>query len=1170
MITFYKWCVAILLLSSFFTSALVSAADNSKEITALIKQLGTDPARDAEIRTRLRTLLPTSAADANHRIPSPHGVASGHVANSGDSYEGYLHTEIVDKVDKHGRMQCETHHYLRTGTEQLQVVFLNGSTGIAQNGTHVRIGSGYKAAGRILSQHEPIVLSSPNASASSASTPACSTTGPQRGLVIAVNFRDDTRQPVTTATLHTRHFGATQSLADYWNVTSAGQTTLSGDTLGWYTLDMDSRDACDDTHRVKSLALQQAAADTDLTQYNRIFFIMQNPAGCNWIGTATLGCSSELTPDGPVSASMYWAVAGRYSNARTALALSAHEGGHNLGLGHAAVRDYGIESIGPPDNLSGSHVEVYGNRFDVMGKNTSHYSAPWQYQIGWLSDAQVVKISTSGTHLLEPLSVAPTSTGIRALRVFRATTTTMDVDKLPALREYLWLETRAAAGYDNNLPTQGHGGIIIHHKHRWSFSQTENLDMHPGSDNGIADYDDTPLASGESFTDAHTGMVISHLGIDAAGRVAVNVYYDPARADTDEDGLTDVDETAYGTNLNHADGDGDRITDFFEVCYSTIMSGATGCDAYEPGTADLNANSADTDADGLADYLEIQTWRTGPLNSDHDGDGLSDGEEINIHLTLPAKSDSDGDGLSDGDEVRLYGSNPLSNLDTDIDGMPDDWETARGTDPLIEDARLDLDGDGVINVVESLRASLPNVATSIPVPALKTVYVNAATGNDSNADGSTAFPYRTLNAAINATTTTHGDTVEVAPGHYDVGSLYFDKSLRLLGPADRSAIIAGTSFNWYLARWGTMSGFDIRVSDHRLSGTLNVVYTNCRLASAWVSHYDYGGPRSPSKVELKHCVVTNPNTLEVGLGLGPAPQDPGSLLPDQSTLSLINTVIVGFPVGVRQTGPDTHLMARNSIFDNDVNLQNVDDTSDIRYSLFKDGFGNGGVFAGTGNINAVPLFIDPINGDFRLQSTSPGMDAGDPADAHDLEPEPNGCRVNMGAYGNTVFAELSLDVDGDGNFGACVGDPPPPPPPPPPVVECENRVVTILGSADADTIIGTPDNDVIAGLGGNDIIYAGAGDDVICAGEGYDTVYGEDGDDIAYGEKGNDALHGGNGADTLHGHYGYDTLYGDAGDDTLMGMHGNDTLDGGEGVDTCDGGPNTDLGFACENSIAFP
>jgi len=81
-----------------------------------------------------------------------------------------------------------------------------------------------------------------------------------------------------------------------------------------------------------------------------------------------------------------------------------------------------------------------------------------------------------------------------------------------------------------------------------------------------------------------------------------------------------------------------------------------------------------------------------------------------------------------------------------------------------------------------------------------------------------------------------------------------------------------------------------------------------------------------------------------------------------------------------------------------------------------------GVSEGTGDISEDPLFADPDNGDFHLKSqagrwndtdwikdneTSPCIDAGDPEDDYSNEPEPNGNRINIGAYGNTKEASKS-------------------------------------------------------------------------------------------------------------------------------------------------------------------
>ncbi len=51
--------------------------------------------------------------------------------------------------------------------------------------------------------------------------------------------------------------------------------------------------------------------------------------------------------------------------------------------------------------------------------------------------------------------------------------------------------------------------------------------------------------------------------------------------------------------------------------------------------------------------------------------------------------------------------------------------------------------------------------------------------------------------------------------------------------------------------------------------------------------------------------------------------------------------------------------------------------STATYSCIMDGD------AGTGNIGSDPLFVDSVNGDYRLQAASPCIDIGDPSGAYE-------------------------------------------------------------------------------------------------------------------------------------------------------------------------------------------
>ena len=75
-----------------------------------------------------------------------------------------------------------------------------------------------------------------------------------------------------------------------------------------------------------------------------------------------------------------------------------------------------------------------------------------------------------------------------------------------------------------------------------------------------------------------------------------------------------------------------------------------------PGTTLTSTGAIDSDQDGLTD--EDETARgTDPLQADSDSDGLKDGDEVNIYSTDPLKTDSDDDGSDDASEA-LFGGDP--------------------------------------------------------------------------------------------------------------------------------------------------------------------------------------------------------------------------------------------------------------------------------------------------------------------------------------------------------------------------------------------------------------------------------------------------------------------------------------------------------------------------------
>lgn len=140
--------------------------------------------------------------------------------------------------------------------------------------------------------------------------------------------------------------------------------------------------------------------------------------------------------------------------------------------------------------------------------------------------------------------------------------------------------------------------------------------------------------------------------------------------DTDGDGLPDNYEIMVGTDIRKPDTDGDGLTDYQEVILT--LTDPLVVDSFTEGVSDADADCdedgltnaeeialgtdprmADTDKDGLSDSDEVNEYNTDPLNADTDGDGVKDGDEIAYGLD-PNKQDTDEDGVSDADENVAY------------------------------------------------------------------------------------------------------------------------------------------------------------------------------------------------------------------------------------------------------------------------------------------------------------------------------------------------------------------------------------------------------------------------------------------------------------------------------------------------------------------------------------
>jgi hypothetical protein len=170
--------------------------------------------------------------------------------------------------------------------------------------------------------------------------------------------------------------------------------------------------------------------------------------------------------------------------------------------------------------------------------------------------------------------------------------------------------------------------------------------------------------------------------------------WDSVKTDADIKALFDAGKATYWP-----DADGDGLPDWYENAHSSVLN------ANDPSDA-----TKDPDNDGLTNLQEFAAG-TDPANPDTDGDGLKDGVETNTGVwvsandtgTNPLLADTDGDGLKDGVETNTgvfksatdTGTNPL-NPDTDNDTFKDGQEVFLGSNPL--DANSKPGADPLVNL----------------------------------------------------------------------------------------------------------------------------------------------------------------------------------------------------------------------------------------------------------------------------------------------------------------------------------------------------------------------------------------------------------------------------------------------------------------------------------------
>jgi hypothetical protein len=183
--------------------------------------------------------------------------------------------------------------------------------------------------------------------------------------------------------------------------------------------------------------------------------------------------------------------------------------GHNLGMSHAASRDFGAEALGAVG--SAGTLSDYGDPHSIMGAwNYGFYAASHAAdQLGWLgqgSNYQVVE--TSGTYTIQNYEGRPA--GVKALKVRRGT----------GNEAWLWIESRQNSGlYDSALSSTLFTGALIHYQDASTGGKSHLLDFTPAT----TSFSDSALQVGQTWTDPYSNVAVTVTGVTpTAMTVAVN------------------------------------------------------------------------------------------------------------------------------------------------------------------------------------------------------------------------------------------------------------------------------------------------------------------------------------------------------------------------------------------------------------------------------------------------------------------------------------------------------------------------------------------------------------------------------------------------------------------------------------------------------------------------